>query len=166
MNEGDNDISNPKNDSEQAIGHQEYSEGRRATTRREAVRGIGEIGIVTPPLTASCAHPSLGCSDLPFRFEPDSAAAHSSLGCLDFSFRFEPDSAADAHVTARESHDQSCSNHGFADPAGNSHKSRHGSIGKSPSVRMFRMPLEPSAMLSFPSILVKLRSQTVIPAPL
>jgi len=97
------------------------AEGRSATTR-EVVHGVGAIGIVTPPLTRALALEYLGCSD------------------SDLSFRFEPDSA-DAHPTARESHDQSYSDYGFADPAGNSHKSGDGSVGESPSVRMLRMPL-------------------------
>jgi hypothetical protein len=111
------------------------------------VHGVGSIGIVTPPLTRALQY--LGCSD------------------SDLSFRFEPDSAdAQAHPTARESHDQSYSDYGFADPAGNSHKSGDGSVGESPSVRMLRMPLEAPAMLSSLRELVQLQSQTAIAAPL
>ena len=104
------------------------------------------MGIVTPP----------------FKLTP---RALQYLGCSDLSFRFEPDSA-DAHPTARESHDQSYSDYGFADPAGNSHKSGDGSVDESPSVRMLRMPLEAPAMLSSLRELVQLQSQTVIAAPL
>src|SRR6266853_6954580 len=105
------------------------------------------MGIVTPPfkLTRALQYLRVGCSDLSFRFEPD---------------------WEDAHPTARESHDQSHSNYGFADPAGNSHKSGDGSVGESPSVRMLRMPLEAPAMLFSLRVLVQSRSQTAIAAPL